>query len=482
MRMNLSEAISTWAMRRGDALAISGSRKLTYKELDELASVYAYHIISTLPSSQNKIAILVNDNIQFVACLLGIIRSGNIFVLINPNLSFEQINHSLKTIGCENYIDSQKNEMLQATHISIPTYNNDLFKTFHQKKQYNYLGIDDEAGVIFSSGTTGNPKALMRSNFSLLSETIQWMIELQLRIGTTFLIPRPLYYTGGFILMCASLFSGGRIDLLDDIDSISVLKYMQCEQVDWAFIVPSTIREINATQEYERMAKNVLTMGSPIYQSEKVEFQQKFNINLIEAWGNSEGLGTITEPSDLYEHPFSIGRPFFTDFLDVIPSTDSSLSNIEGLIFGKSDNEFSEYIGNPELTNSVLHNDYIFSEDVGYKDENGYFYLTGRVKEIIVIDGIKVFPNDIEKHLLDFDEISDCAVLGIPNKCGNELVSAAIVGKDKSSVEDVIVSINKILAPHERIKRFIVLDEIPRNHGGKVNKHKIIDCFYDKEG
>lgn len=476
MRMNISEAVRTWAQRKGDELAISGTHNMTYYKLDSIAEIYARQIFNQTPPAHQKIAIITDDNIHFICYLLGIIRSGNIFVLINPKLSDTQINKSLETIHCEFYISDYPERKLSASQINVSEKNTEVLN--EMISIHNTIGVVENAGVIFSSGTTGDPKAIMRNNFSLLSEIFQWIIELRLQRETTFLVPRPLYYTGGFILMCATLFSGGRVDLLDDISTHSVLNYTQKETNDWAFIVPSVIREINECKTDAKMAKNVLTMGSPIYHSEKMQFYQKFRCNLIEVWGNSEGLGTITEPSDLFEHPFSIGKPFFTDYLDIA----SSENKKEGVIFGISDNEFSEYIEKPELTSEVLKDGFIFSEDIGYQDDNGYFYLTGRAKDIIVINGIKVFPTDIEKILMQENGVVDCSIIGFREQNGNEVVSAVLVVKNGIKAEEVISKTNNILAPHERIKKHIVLESIPRNHGGKVEKEIILNYLNASEG
>lgn len=471
MRMNISEAVRTWAQRKGDELAISGTHNMTYNKLNSIAEIYAKQIFNQTPHTCQKIAIMTDNNIQFVCYLLGIIRSGNIFVLINPKLSDAQINKSLETIHCEFYISDSPEREISACKINVSEKNTEVLD--ETISIHNTIGVVENAGVIFSSGTTGEPKAIMRNNFSLLSEIFQWIIELRLQRETTFLVPRPLYYTGGFILMCATLFSGGRVDLLDDISTHSVLNYTQKETNDWAFIVPSVIREINEYPNNAKMAKNVLTMGSPIYHSEKLQFYQKFKCNLIEVWGNSEGLGTITEPSDLFEHPFSIGKPFFTDYLDIATRE----SQKEGVIFGISDNEFSEYIEKPELTSEVLKDGFIFSEDIGYKDESGYFYLTGRSKDIIVINGIKVFPSDIEKILMQESGVIDCSIIGYKEQNGNEIVSAVLVLNNGIKAEEIISKTNDILAPHERINKYIVLDSIPRNHGGKAKKEIILNYF-----
>ena len=217
-------------------------------------------------------------------------------------------------------------------------------------------------------------------------------------------------------------------------------------------------------------------MGSPIHQSEKISFRNKYRCNIIEAWGISEGLGTITDFEDINIRPNSIGRPFFSDFLDV----DYFPNENVGILYGLSDNEFLEYVGQPELTHEVKRNNYIYSEDIGYKDSDGYFYITGREKEIIVINGIKVFPHDIEEALLNTGNIADCVVFGGKDANGNDTVEAAIVMKTGFNVSDTISALNAKLAPHEAIKKYLVMESLPRNHGGKVDK-AIISALKEKQ-
>jgi acyl-CoA synthetase (AMP-forming)/AMP-acid ligase II len=467
--MNLSEAVRYWATLRGDELAIGGTYSFSYATLNSLVNAKSEEIRQQMKSPRSKVAILEDDNISFVVSLLAIIRTGNIFVLINPTLSPEQIAKSLQSIGCAAYISSTRKEYLPIDYIKQS-------KCKHSGEVYcPQTGLLEDAGVIFSSGTTGEPKAIMRNGFSILSEVIQWMIELQLTKQSRFLIPRPLYYTGGFVLLYSALFSGGRVDLLDDISTKSVLSHLTKTELEWAFIVPSVVREILVLSSIEsKISCNVLTMGAPIYYKDKIKFQERYKCNFIEAWGNSEGLGTITQPSDLFRKPKSVGRPFFTDFLDI----QSDGTTNEGVLFGKSDNEFTEYIGNRELTELTLQNGNIISEDLGYKDEDGYFYLTGRTTDIIVVNGIKVFPLDIEKTLVEVDGIADCAVLGISDDIGNETVSAVLVMLgDNISCDRIIETANAKLAPHERICKYITVDSIPKNQGGKNDRPAIKKLF-----
>lgn len=476
MRMNLSEAVKTWAQRFGDEIAIGGDESLSYSQLNLLADVVASQICSWQSEGEKKIAILTYSNVKFVIYLLGIIRSGNVYVLINPTLSVSQLEISLQKIKCDYYITDEKTDNIHNSERIEISLEINKYDRKNENMSCRFLGVNDHAGVIFSSGTTGLPKALVRSNYSILTEAIQWIIELQLHIGSRFLIPRPLYYTGGFVLMYATLFAGGRVDLLSDISTESILNYLMDNSEDWSFIVPSLIREMNQCKKPFHISGSVLTMGSPILYEDKIRFHEKYQCNVIEVWGNSEGIGTITIPSDLYDKPYSVGRPFFTDFVDVAESELLNKKNGKkcGVLFGASDNEFTEYIGEKNLTQEVLHDGFIYSEDIGVKDADGYFYLTGRVDDIIVVNGMRIFPNDIEKVLMNNNSIIDCAVLAVKDNKGNDLVAAAIVTDGHSDIRNIIQDVNEKLKVHERIGRYLKLDYIPRNHGGKIEKNVIV--------
>ena len=185
---------------------------------------------------------------------------------------------------------------------------------------------NSEWGVVFSSGSTGTPKGVERDHSSMVTETIHWCLELPLTRHSLFYIGRPLFYTGGLVLLLATLFAGSdryckrllqrqrRRRSMADYQAV-LLEH----DVEWAFFVPAQLRAFTAvTPATPRHSRTILVMGAPISGDEKLAARRILGSQIVESWGNSESLGTITEPEDLDVRPNSIGRPFLTDELSVV--------------------------------------------------------------------------------------------------------------------------------------------------------------------
>ncbi|GAI84575.1 unnamed protein product, partial [marine sediment metagenome] len=144
----------------------------------------------------------------------------------------------------------------------------------------------------------------------------------------------------------------------------------------------------------------ILVMGAPISGEEKKKVYEFLKSPIVESWGNSEGLGTITDKEDLFVRPNSIGRPFLTEKLCVV-SDDlvECAPKQRGRLAGSEETMFVEYANRPDATNQVKKNNLILSDDIGYIDEENYFYILGRDQETFIVNGQTVFLTDIEENL-----------------------------------------------------------------------------------
>ena len=488
MRLNLSEAICHRAKYFGKSLAIGGAFELSYDQLNDYSGIIA-HALSEHVGNHSTVAILTHQNIQFVCALLGIMRSNNVFALVNPTLTAEQINKVISTSQCRAVIVGHDFAQVLApsSDLKIFAYA-DLLEMKPSYPCHLVPHPEDIAGIIFSSGTTGTPKGIIRTHYSVLSEALMWLIELQLNRESSFLIYRPLYYTGGFVLLCATLLSGGRVDLFDQLDLSLLLQYSKSRVADWAFFVPSQLVQLldmvkNGNNNGLQIAKNVLTMGAPIDPDIKIHFRNFFNCNVIESWGNSEGLGAITDADDLSQRPRSIGRPFFCDELFIVDDNGNPLPpKTIGRLAGYSDNAFLEYLGDSQLTREVLKGNLIISDDLGYMDQEGYFYILGRCSDKIVVNGNNVFPNDIECVVKKQDGIMDCVVLGIPDRIMGEVpIAAVITDSGRTNVTEILAIVNSQLAQHQQLRDIVVVPDFPRNQGGKVLKTELCQLLDGKK-
>ncbi len=306
-------------------------------------------------------------------------------------------------------------------------------------------GGDDEWGIIFSSGSTGRPKPIVQTNYSTMTECIAWCIELGLLKAQSFYVARPLYYTGGLALGLATLMTRGLLivdNYTDDNSETEVLDQLEQaaskRMIDRCFLVPELARAILSCHRkwpYAGNPKTVLVMGSKIHVEEKAALATNFCCEVVESWGNSEGLGTITDPSDITTRPGSIGRPFLTERLWIMDDMLQQLpSNKAGYIVGSDETMFKEYANQPQATQNAKHDNLVISDDIGFRDDDGFFYISGRAEDVVLLGDIVLSMMDIEKDLRTLQGVKDAYVAAA--KETNPLRFAVLIATDDSEGVD----------------------------------------------
>jgi acyl-coenzyme A synthetase/AMP-(fatty) acid ligase len=207
------------------------------------------------------------------------------------------------------------------------------------------------------------------------------------------------------------------------------------------------------------------------------------NSRVIESWGNSESLGTITDPDDLERRPGSIGRPFLTDELYIV---DDNLEvqgpHTYGRIAGNEEAGFFQYSNRPDETNRVKQRSLIVSEDIGYMDDDGYFYVRGRQQDCIVIEDTTLFLPDIEQRIRQNPRIEECSIAANElNEISIELVAVILPSEEmKITEQELLQELNGLLDMKEQLARLLILSSMPRVPSGKIDKVAIAQLV--KEG
>jgi acyl-coenzyme A synthetase/AMP-(fatty) acid ligase len=287
------------------------------------------------------------------------------------------------------------------------------------------------------------------------------------------------------VLALSTLLAGGTVVFgeSDDADASAVWndyqKNARQRKLDWAFFVPDQIRrftdfahtcgvsELNA-------ADRVLTMGALIGGDEKIRARAALRSEIVESWGNSESLGTITDPEDLDGRPNSVGRPFLNDRLFVVDENGSILPTGQiGRLAGGREAGFLAYAGRPIETANAFKNDLIVSEDLGYTDDAGYFYVLGRVQDAVVIGNRTVLLTEIEAEVRDLENVEDCCVVALPvGAHGVELTCLVVPRSDEAERTNSLDT--KVRARLQREKpsdvRVAWAKALPRTASGKVDR------------
>ena len=498
MQFGISECLEHWARYRPSKTAAwFNGKAVSYRDFSLLVDRIAARVID-IPTTSGRIAIAANSKILTLLAIYGVIRAGRSAVLLNVGLSTE----ALRT----NIMDASVDGLLAATdclHLaellpagsalcSIDELTAADEHSAPNKRPWPLRQGHEEWGVFFSSGTTGTPKAIERSHHSVVTELLGWVIELQLNRSTSFYIGRPVYYTGGAVLALSVLLAGGSLVLNDytsDLDFHQIWRDYQaaCQRVaiDWAFFIPDQIRAFlteAAAAKPVSAVRTLLLMGAPISGDEKVHARKVMGSEIVESWGNSESLGTITEPEDVTIRPNSIGRPFLSDHMCVVDDTGQPVGEGElGRLSGGVEAGFEKYANRPRDTAKAKQGDLIVSEDIGYVDRDGYFYVKGRVQESVVVGKKTHFVTELEAAVRQVRGVKECVVVAKPD----DIVAFGAILALSGGIEELIVRRDVQQALRDAIGSSevvihepLIVQAIPRLPAGKVDRLQSFEMIF----
>ena len=492
MQFGLIEAVRHWGKYRGTKAAlISNGWTTTYRDL----LLGAERVAQALRAygGDGRVAVAAQNKAAFIMMLLGVMRVGRSAVVLNTRLGDGALSVTVSDTRPEVLIQDRDlaNTWSPSAFSSVPRLTVDGFQggVPTDLPWPKYLSSSGW-GVLFSSGSTGIPKGIERDHNSMITEIIGWCLELPLTKHSVFYVGRPLFYTGGLVLSLASFFVGATVianDYRDDDDPAEVWsdyqEVLSAHAVEWAFFMPDQLRRFVAMNPVEPgRSKFILVMGAPISGSEKLNARRALGSQMVESWGNSEALGTITEPEDLDLRPNSVGRPFLTDELYVV---DDSLNPCEpdeiGRIAGADTAGFQEYSNRPDATKQVKQQDLIISDDVGYTDGDGYFYVSGRVQDWVVRGDTSVFLPDVASTIRTQTHIEEVEVCAIAVE-GEAHLCAAIVLTSEATVkkEEICVNLNACLGQQKQLSQVKVLDALPKLASGKVDRLAVRHLFEER--
>ncbi len=475
MWMGIGDAIEHWARYtpRKTALQI-GNQSYNFKALYERAISAGLFVAESNPDG--RVAIGVNDKFEYLACLVGLNLARIPIVILNPHASAEALKVHLAdtsptvVIGHSDLLHAINRETAQ----NLKAINILEIPMIMNKKLPSKPG-NKEWGVIFSSGSTGVSKAIVYNHLAMSSELLAWCLELGIRRKTRFYVGRPIHYTGGLAITLATLLVGGEVvmpDPKDDDDFESIWNHYQQslegKPLDFAFFVPDQIRTFIRIAKEPLGGPTLLTMGAPISGDEKKAAFHKLKSPVIESWGNSEGLGTITDEEDLFSRPDSIGRPFLTEKICVVTDDlDECEPGRSGRLAGSEETMFTEYANRPDATDRVKKASLVLSDDIGYMDENHYFYILGRDQESFVVGGQIVFLADMEEQIRQLPGINDVCIVAKETK-GTPGFYALVVSKGNIPEDSLRKEVQNSISVE--LSGILFLETLPRLPSGKIDR------------
>jgi long-chain acyl-CoA synthetase len=351
---------------------------------------------------------------------------------------------------------------------------------------------------LYSSGTTGRPKAIERIMPKAADgkppdiRSLGFLERMGVGgPGETHLMCGPLYHSQPIGFSTQALASGHSVVMMDaGFDAETCLATIAREKVTWLTCVPTHFVRILALPEAVRRrydlssVKAVLHSAAPCPADVKRQILQLFPPNTVwEIYGGTEGAMTIISPEEWLRKPGSVGRPFTPGVeLRVLDPDGAVLPPGEvGLIYSQTALGF-RYKGSDALNAETWRGDFFTLGDMGYVDEDGYLFVTDRLKDMIITGGANVYPAEVEAVLFSHPAVGDATVIGVPDPHWGEAVKAIVEPRAETTAKDIIDFCRERLAHYKCPTTVDFVARLPRDPNGKVRKREVREPYWANAG
>jgi len=482
------------------------SESYTYARIEEMSNQVANLLSECGIKKGDRCAILLRNSIKYVISYYGVLKTGAIVVPINTGIDEREIstifndclprvlitdgffterikgllNNKLTVDFLITFDDMQALANKKTCIINLDTTLGSLSCT----KTERNLSVFDIATIVYTSGSTGKPKGVVLMHSNIVSNTISIVSYLKLNKDDRIMVILPFYYVYGKSLLNTHFLVGGSV-VIDNrfIFPNVVLKSMVENEATGFAGVPSTYSILLNRSNIRKISfphlRYLTQAGGHMPRSIKEELMRIFyDKEIFIMYGATEASARLSylEPHKLNEKIDSIGKAIPGVEMALIKE-DGNFSRVgeEGEIVARGPNIMIGYWDNPTESEKALKDGWYHTGDLAIQDEDGYFYIVGRKKDIIKTGIHKVSAKEVEDVIYSHEKIDEVAVVGIQDEVLGESIKAYIVaknGQDCSAEEIISYCANKL--PDFKIpKQIVFVKDLPKNEAGKVLKHKL---------
>ena len=475
-------------------------REITWSVFDEKANRVANMLLGRGIKKGDRVAILMFNCLEWLPIYFGILKTGAIAVPFNFRFSADEIQYCAdlaqvhilffgsEFIGrIESIADElQKGRLLIYVGDGCPTFAEsyrELVADCSSQAPLVRLEEEDDAAIYFSSGTTGFPKAILHNHESL-SQAAQMEQKHHLTSrDDVFLCIPPLYPTGAKFHWMGSLYAGSKAVLLKGTTPEIILDAVSKEQCTIVWLLVPWAQDILAAldrgdiklEDYKLDQWRLMHIGAqPVPPSLIRRWKQYFPHHKYDTnYGLSEstGPGCVHLGLDNIDKVGSIGIPGYRWSCKIVDENGNEVKQGEvGELCVKGPGVMTCYYNDPKATAETLKNGWLYTGDMAMQDEDGFYFLVDRKKDVIVSGGENIYPVQIENFLSAYEKVQDVAVIGLPDSRLGEITGAVIQVKDgMECTEEEINEYCQKLPRYKRPKK-VIFAEVPRNATGKIEK------------
>ncbi|MER7169922.1 acyl-CoA synthetase [Streptomyces mesophilus] len=497
-----NEGIGSWPARRArktprrTALVHDGST-ITYGELHRRVLQLAHALRMLGVQRGDRVGYLGPNHPSFLETLFATGVIGAVFVPLNTRLAAPEIGYQLADSGVSVLIHApahaQLVDSLRATtdvrvHVALSGPSPDtvgyaeMLRAAPEDPLDEPVAPDDLCLIMYTSGTTGRPKGAALTHANLTWNALNVLVDTDLIADETALVSAPLFHTAGLnMLTLPVLLKGGTCVLVPSFDPEATFELIERHRVTFMFGVPTMFKELARSPKWpaaDLTSLRLLTCGGSPVPPSLIETYAARGLTFLQGYGMTEAApGTLfLDAAHAVAKTGSAGVPhFFTDVRVVGPDGAEVEPGEPGEVLVNGPHVMAGYWGLPEQSAAVLRDGWFHTGDLAVLDEDGYAFITDRLKDMIISGGENIYPAEVEKAIAADPDVLDCAVIGVPDPKWGEVGRAVVIPRPGSGLTParVLEALRGVLASYKIPKSVVFADELPRNAAGKILKSRL---------
>ncbi len=507
--MNIGDGLTLNAINHPHktALAYQG-RSITYGDLNRRANRLANAVAAMGLGKGDTVAILLYNCPEYMEAIFGLAKAGIVVVPLNYRLAPPEAEYILNNSDARLLI-TEPDCLGQVTPIlpNLDGVDASRCVLVGEERPRGMLGYEevlarasdaepqidveetDHFYIGYTSGTTGFPKGAVFTHKTRVMRSLLYAIIYGVGPNNVQLTVAPLYHAAPFAFAILELYTGGTLAIMRDYDPLQVLAGLETVRATSAFFVPTMYHDYLNLSPTERARYDVSTLrtlitgGAPLAPQLKAGILAYFqNAGLFEFYGGTEtGMVTILRPEDQLSRPDSVGQAIFGTRIRLLDERglEVPLGDV-GELYMQGPITFECYHKDPAATQEVRRAGWLTIGDLARRDEEGYYYIVDRKRDMIISGGANIYPAEIEKVLCTHPKIQDVAVFGVPDERWGEAVRAVVVLKEgqEATVEDLQQYCRGQLASYKIPSSVDFVKDVPRTPSGKILKQELRASYW----
>jgi len=502
-------------------------REMTYAELDEKSAQFAAYLQGLGLKKGDPVAIMMPNLLQYPVAMFGALRAGMVVVNVNPLYTARELKHQLTDSGAKAIVilknfahtlakikDDVALDKIVLTEIGdllpapkrwivnavvkyvkkmVPSYslhntinfNSALAAGQGKKPERPEMSGDDLAFLQYTGGTTGVAKGAMLTHRNMVAnlEQVSGVIVPLMNDGEEIVITAlPLYHIFALTANCLTFIKHGGCNVLitNPRDMPGFVKELQKHKFTVITGVNTLFNGLLNTQGFKDLdfssLKVALGGGMAVQRAVAEEWEKVTKTPLLEGYGLTECSPVVTtNPYDIKSYTGSIGIPLPSTDVKVVDEDGNEVPQGEpGEIWVKGPQVMTGYLGRPEATAESIKDGWFATGDMGKVDEHGFFFIVDRKKDMILVSGFNVYPNEIEDVLASHPKILEAAAIGVEDDSSGEVVKVVVVKKDDSLTEKELLEFCRENLTAYKVPKLVEFrDELPKTNVGKILRREL---------